>query len=66
MVHQFAPPGVLVNEELQIIQFRGPTHAYLLPLSAGQANFDVLKMAREGLMPLPCRAAPPLSGEEGL
>ncbi len=55
MVHQFAPPGVLVNAELQILQFRGPTAAWLEP-PTGNASFDVLKMAREGLM-LPLRAA---------
>jgi two-component system, chemotaxis family, CheB/CheR fusion protein len=54
-VNQFAPPGVLVNGELQIVQFRGPTGAYL-ELPPGRASFDVLKMAREGLM-LPLRTA---------
>ncbi|MEX2119868.1 MAG: chemotaxis protein CheB [Pirellulales bacterium] len=54
-VNQFAPPGVLINAELQILQFRGPTGAYLEP-PTGKATFDVLKMAREGLM-LPLRAA---------
>ena len=52
---QFAPPGVLINDNLQVLQFRGPTGAYLEP-AAGKASFDVLKMAREGLM-LPLRAA---------
>jgi two-component system CheB/CheR fusion protein len=55
MVNQFAPPGVLINAKLQILQFRGPTSAWLEPPS-GKASFDVLKMAREGLM-LPLRAA---------
>jgi two-component system CheB/CheR fusion protein len=55
MVNQFAPPGVLVNAELQILQFRGSTAAWLEP-PTGKASFDVLKMAREGLM-LPLRAA---------
>ncbi len=54
-VNQFAPPGVLVNAGLQVLQFRGPIGAYLEP-AAGKASFDVLKMAREGLM-LPLRAA---------
>ncbi|HEV2328207.1 MAG TPA: CheR family methyltransferase, partial [Verrucomicrobiae bacterium] len=54
-VNQFVPPGVLINAELQIVQFRGPTGAYLQPPSTGKANFDVLKMAREGLL-LPLRA----------
>jgi two-component system CheB/CheR fusion protein len=55
MVNQFAPPGVLVNAELQVLQFRGSTAAWLEP-PMGKASFDVLKMAREGLM-LPLRAA---------
>jgi two-component system CheB/CheR fusion protein len=55
MVNQFAPPSVLINAELQILQFRGPTSAWLEP-PTGKASFDVLKMAREGLM-LPLRAA---------
>jgi two-component system CheB/CheR fusion protein len=54
-VNQFAPPAVLINADLQILQFRGPTSAYLEP-PTGKASFDVLKMAREGLM-LPLRAA---------
>ena len=52
-VNQFAPPGVLITSGLQVLQFRGPTGAYLEPPS-GKASFDVLKMAREGLM-LPLR-----------
>ena len=46
---------MLVNAELQILQFRGPTGAYLEP-PTGKASFDVLKMARQGLM-LPLRTA---------
>ncbi|HEV2455477.1 MAG TPA: chemotaxis protein CheB, partial [Verrucomicrobiae bacterium] len=53
-VNQFAPPGVLINDELQILQFRGSTGIYLQP-PAGKASFDVLKMTREGLV-LPLRA----------
>jgi two-component system CheB/CheR fusion protein len=55
MVNQFAPPGVLINAELQVLQFRGSTSAWLEP-PTGKASFDVLKMARNGLM-LPLRAA---------
>jgi flagellar motility protein MotE (MotC chaperone) len=54
-VKKFAPPGVLVTSELQVLQFRGETSRYLQP-PTGKATFDVLKMAREGLM-LPLRAA---------
>ena len=52
---KYSPPGVLVNADLQVMQFRGPTGAFLEP-PAGRASFDVLKMAREGLM-LPLRSA---------
>ncbi len=55
LVNQFAPPGVLINAEGQILQFRGATRAYLEP-PKGQATFNVLQMAREGLM-LPLRTA---------
>jgi two-component system, chemotaxis family, CheB/CheR fusion protein len=54
-LQQFAPPGVLINADLQIVQFRGATGAYLAP-AAGKATFDVLKMARPGLLS-PLRAA---------
>jgi len=54
-VNKYAPPGVLVNADLQVLQFRGPTSAYLEP-PTGKASFDVLKMARDGLM-LPLHAA---------
>jgi two-component system CheB/CheR fusion protein len=55
MVNQFAPPGVLVNADLQVLKFNGPTSEFLQP-PTGKASFNVLKMAREGLM-LPLRAA---------
>ena len=54
-VNQFAPPGVLVDAEMLVLQFRGSTGAFLEP-PVGKASFNVLKMAREGLM-LPLRAA---------
>ena len=54
-VSQFAPPGVIINAEGQVLQFRGSTGAYLEP-PLGKASFDILKMAREGLI-LPLRAA---------
>lgn len=46
---RYAPPGVLVTEDLQIVQFRGRTSMYLEP-APGTATFDLLKMAREGLL----------------
>ena len=44
-----------MNDELQVLQFRGTTGAFLEP-PIGKASFDLLKMAREGLM-LPLRSA---------
>ncbi|MEO5771702.1 MAG: PAS domain S-box protein [Burkholderiaceae bacterium] len=52
---KYAPPGVLISAARQILQFRGITSDYL-EAPSGAATFDVLKMAREGLM-LPLRAA---------
>lgn len=54
-LNQFAPPSVLIDADLRILQFRGPTGAYLEP-PTGKASFDLLKMAREGLL-LPLRTA---------
>jgi two-component system CheB/CheR fusion protein len=52
---RYAPPGVLVDSQLHILQFRGDTSNYLKP-PTGKASLNLLKMAREGLM-LPLRAA---------
>jgi two-component system CheB/CheR fusion protein len=49
VVGRYAPPGVLVNDNLDVVQFRGETGAYL-KLAAGAASFNVLKMARDGLL----------------
>ena len=51
---RYAPAGVVVDATLEIVQFRGMTGRYLEPQS-GKASFNLLKMAREGLM-LPLRA----------
>ena len=52
---RYTPPGVVVNEDLDILQFRGQTGHYLEP-AAGAASMNLLKMAREGLL-LELRAA---------
>ena len=49
------PPGVVVNSNLEIVQFHGHTGPYLDP-AAGTASLRLLKMAREGL-PLELRTA---------
>lgn len=52
---EFAPAGVVVTDDLVIMQFRGTTGAYLEPAS-GVATFDLLRMAREELR-VPLRQA---------
>ena len=48
LLGRFSPPGVLVDENFDILQFRGRTNAYL-ESPAGDPTNNVLKMAREGL-----------------
>jgi chemotaxis methyl-accepting protein methylase/signal transduction histidine kinase/chemotaxis response regulator CheB len=48
LLSRYAPPGVLVNEKMEILQFRGQTGAYLQAAS-GEPQTNVIKMAREGL-----------------
>ncbi|HEV8267428.1 MAG TPA: CheR family methyltransferase, partial [Thermoanaerobaculia bacterium] len=45
----YAPPGVLLDDAFDILQFRGKTSPYL-ESSAGTPSLNVLKMAREGLV----------------
>ncbi len=45
---RYAPAGVLINEDMDVVQFRGHTGPYLEP-APGDATFNLLKMAREGL-----------------
>jgi two-component system, chemotaxis family, CheB/CheR fusion protein len=46
---RYLPPGVLINAEYEVVQFRGDTGLYLTP-APGKASLNVLKMAREGLL----------------
>jgi signal transduction histidine kinase len=43
------PPGVVIDEQMNIVQFRGRTGPYL-EAPSGAATLSVLRMAREGLM----------------
>src|SRR5712691_2836257 len=45
---RYAPAGVVVNRDMEIVQFRGKTGPYL-EATPGAASFDLFKMAREGL-----------------
>ncbi len=55
LLERYTPPGVLVTEDLEILQFHGDTSPYLAPLS-GKASLNLVKMLREGLL-APIRAA---------
>lgn len=48
VLNRYAPAGVVVNAQLEILQFRGQTGAYLDP-SPGRASLNLLRMARENL-----------------
>lgn len=45
---RYGPPGVVVNERLEVVQFRGQTGPYL-EQPQGEPQSNVLKMARRGL-----------------
>ncbi|HEX4779230.1 MAG TPA: chemotaxis protein CheB [Usitatibacter sp.] len=49
LISRFAPPSVVVNDELDVIQFRGDTGAFLAP-APGKPTLNLLKMLREGLL----------------
>ena len=48
ILEKYAPAWVLVNQNLDIIQFRGPTGNYIEPAS-GQPTWNLIRMLREGL-----------------
>jgi two-component system CheB/CheR fusion protein len=49
LINRFVPASVVVNDQMEIVQFQGKTGAYLEP-AAGQPTFSLSKMAREGLV----------------
>ena len=48
VMKECAPPGVIVNDALEILQFRGRTGLYL-EAASGRANLNILNMVREDL-----------------
>ncbi len=48
LLSKYTPVGVIVNEQFDIVQFRGLTGDYLESAS-GKASLNVLKMSKEGL-----------------
>ncbi len=49
LLSQFVPASVVVNHDLEILQFRGSTGPFLEP-SPGKASLNLLKMARPSLV----------------
>ncbi len=49
LLRQVVQAGVLVNRQGDILYLHGRTGMYLEPATGGTANFNILKMAREGL-----------------
>lgn len=50
VLSHYSPAGVLTNDHLDILQFRGETGAYLRP-APGAPDFNLLRMVRPGLLP---------------
>ena len=48
LAHRFVPGSIVVNDEMEIVQFRGKIGPYLEPAS-GHPTFSLSKMAREDL-----------------
>jgi two-component system CheB/CheR fusion protein len=48
LLSKYIPASIVVNQELEILQFRGPVGLYLEP-SPGKASLNLLKMAKPSL-----------------
>lgn len=48
VLQKYSPPGVLINGEGEVLQFRGDIGRYL-KLPTGKATFQISKMAHDGL-----------------
>jgi two-component system, chemotaxis family, CheB/CheR fusion protein len=49
LLTQYSPPGVIVNERMEVLHFLGRTGSYLDP-ATGSASLQLLKMVRAELM----------------
>ena len=49
LIDRFVAASIVVNDQMEIVQFQGKTGAYLEP-AAGHPTFNLSKMAREGLL----------------
>lgn len=48
VLKKYAPCGVVINEHLEVLQFRGHTGLFFEP-AAGEASLNILKLARNAL-----------------
>jgi two-component system, chemotaxis family, CheB/CheR fusion protein len=48
MLSRFSPPGVIVNDQLDIVEFRGSTTGWLQP-GPGKPSLNILKLTKDGL-----------------
>lgn len=48
LMKKYCPASVVINDQMDIVQFRGQTGEFLEP-APGEASFSLLRMAREGL-----------------
>ena len=55
VLSEYAPCGVLIDSNMEVVQFRGHTGRFL-ESAGGKPSLDIFKLAREGLSP-PLRAA---------
>jgi two-component system, chemotaxis family, CheB/CheR fusion protein len=49
LLARYAPPAVVINDQMEILQSRGRTGVFL-ELPPGKASLNILKMARPGLL----------------
>lgn len=55
LLNRYTPPGVVIDADLEILQFRGQTQPFFEP-SPGKASLNLGKLVKEGLF-VPLRAA---------
>jgi two-component system CheB/CheR fusion protein len=48
LLTRYVPPGVLINDKMQVLEFRGQTGAFL-ELTPGTPSYDIILMLRQAL-----------------
>ncbi|WP_193199972.1 chemotaxis protein CheB [Nostoc sp. MG11] len=49
VLHRYVPVGIMINDNMDILQFRGETSPYLKP-PPSEPSFNLFQMARKGLL----------------